>query len=270
MFEYLPGDDHMLYGGVSRGYRANGVNAGALASMESVDDPALVDQLRSVQSYDAEYLLNYEAGYKGRFLDQRFSARLALFYMDRHDQQVKGSLVLVREDNSTTFIDHTNNAASGHNYGLELEVDWQASDALYLYSHVGLLQTEFDRYTNADDRDLSGRDQAQAPHYQYAVGARYELGRGFYARLDVEGRDSFYFSDRHDLQAPSYNLFHARIGYLHGHWDIALWGRNLGDKDYAVRGFGSFGNDPRKEYVVEPYYQYGDPRQVGVSLNYSL
>ena len=49
---------------------------------------------------------------------------------------------------------------------------------------------------------------------------------------------------------------------------MALWGRNLTDEDYAVRGFGSFGNDPRKSYALEPYYQYGDPRQLGVSASY--
>ncbi len=270
VLEYHLSDDQMLYGGVSRGYRANGVNADVLASMSTIDDPALVDHLRSVQSYDAEYLINYETGFKGDFLNRSLRTRLALFYMDRHDQQVKGSLVFQREDNSTTFIDHTNNAASGDNYGMELEIEWQPTQDLYLYSHLGLLRAEFDRYINADGTDLSGRDQAQAPHYQYAVGGRYEIGGGFYARVDVEGKDSFYFSDRHNLQAPSYNLLHARIAYLHNRWHLALWGRNLTDENYYVRGFGSFGNDPRKEYVVEPYYQYGDPRQVGVSVSYSL
>ena len=35
-----------------------------------------------------------------------------------------------------------------------------------------------------------------------------------------------------------------------------------------TRGFGSFGNDPRKGYAVEPYYQYGEPRVLGASLAY--
>ena len=84
----------------------------------------------------------------------------------------------------------------------------------------------------------------------------------------MEGKDEFYFSDRHDVQAPAQDLVHARLGYDAERWSVALWGRNLTDDDFTVRGFGSFGNDPRKGYALEPYYQYGDPRQLGVSASY--
>ena len=268
--EYQLTDDSMLYAGVSRGYRANGINAGVLASMDAYDDPDVLGQLERVQAYDEESLLNYEAGFKSRLLDNRLSTRLAVFYMDRNDQQVKGSLVIPRDNGSTDFIDHVNNAAAGNNYGMELELDWLATESLSLYAHLGLLATEFDDYVNASGDDLSGRDQAHAPGYQYAIGGRYEMGAGFFARLDVEGKDSFYFSDRHDLRAPSFNLLHARLGYAADNWSVSLWARNLTDEDYYVRGFGSFGNDPRNEYLVEPYYQYGDPRQLGVSARYTF
>ncbi len=266
--EYDLTERAMVYGSISRGYRANGVNANILASMDATDDPQSIDRLARLQEFDEEHLFNYELGFKGSFAENTLRARLAVFYMDRDDQQVKGSLTLPREDGSTAFIDYTSNAAEGSNYGLELEVDWLASDKLSLYGNVGLLETEFDNYINADGEDLSGRDQAQAPGYQYAVGGRFDIGRGFYLRMDVEGKDGFYFSDRHATRASSYDLLHMRLGYSNDHWSIALWGRNLTDEDYFVRGFGDFGNDPRKEYLVEPYYQYGEPRLVGVSTSY--
>ena len=266
--EYDLAERAMVYGSVSRGYRANGVNANILASMEATDDPQSIARLARLQEFDEEHLFNYEMGFKGSFAENTLRTRLAVFYMDRDDQQVKGSLTIPREDGSTAFIDYTSNAAEGNNYGLELEVDWLASDKLSLYGNVGLLETEFDNYINADGEDLSGRDQAQAPGYQYAVGGRFDIGRGFYLRMDVEGKDGFYFSDRHATRASSYDLLHMRLGYSNDHWSIALWGRNLTDEDYFVRGFGDFGNDPRKEYIVEPYYQYGEPRLVGVSASY--
>ncbi len=83
-------------------------------------------------------------------------------------------------------------------------------------------------------------------------------------------KDGFYFSDRHDVEAPAQDLVHIRIGYETDNWNLALWGRNIGDEDYYVRGFGSFGNDPRKEYITEPYFQYGEPRVIGVSGSYSF
>ena len=39
-------------------------------------------------------------------------------------------------------------------------------------------------------------------------------------------------------------------------------------QDHLVQGFGTFGNDPRKEYLTEPYRQFGEPRIVGVTLTY--
>ncbi len=270
VFEYGLSDDAMIYAGVSRGYRANGVNANILSSMTSLDDPQQLTQLENLQEFDEEFLINYETGIKSSSADGSVLTRLAVFYMDRQDQQVKGSLALPREDGSTAFIDYTNNAARGNNYGAELEVDWFVSDSLSLYANLGLLRTEFEQYINADGEDLSGRDQAQAPSYQFAVGGRLDFGGGFYGRLDIEGKDDYYFSDRHEVKAPSYELVHARLGYQAQDWSIALWVRNLTDEDYYVRGFGSFGNDPRKEYVTEPYYQFGDPRLIGVSASYSF
>ena len=86
----------------------------------------------------------------------------------------------------------------------------------------------------------------------------------------MEGKDDYYLSDRHDIKAPSYQLVHARVGYQTKNWSAALWVKNLNDEDVVVRGFGSFGNDPRKEYALEPYYQYGNPRVIGLSADYSF
>jgi outer membrane receptor protein involved in Fe transport len=268
--EYEAGPDTMVYASVSRGYRANGINAEILASIRASDDPGEIAQLALVREYDEETLINYELGLKSRLLDNTLQARIALFYMDRSDQQVKGAFLIEQDDGGTTFVDYTENAAAGNNYGLELELDWLATDALRLWANLGLLETEYENYVNADGVDLSGRDQAQAPRYQYALGGRYSFDNGIHLQASAEGKDSFYFSDRHEAQADSYDLLNARMGYSAGPWELAIWGRNLADEDYRVRGFGSFGNDPRKDYVTEPYYQLGEPRRVGVSASYSF
>jgi len=270
VLEYQAKEHLMWYGGLSRGYRAHGINAAILASINSTEDNSQREQLMRLGHYDEESLINYEAGMKARFADGSAELRVALFYMDRRDQQVRGSYVIPREDNSSTFIDYTNNAAGGSNYGSEIEFSWLPNSQLLLYANLGLLQTELEDYINADGEDLSGRDQAQAPHYQYALGGRWDFQPGFFVRLDVEGKADFLFSDRHSVGAPAFNLLHARVGYESERWALSLWGRNLTDKDYFVRGFGSFGNDPRKGYITEPYYQFGEPRVVGVTASYSF
>jgi iron complex outermembrane receptor protein len=268
--EYSWDQNTMLYGSVSRGYRANGVNASILASIDATDDPDIIDNLNQLRQFDEETLLNYELGLKSSLLENTLQARIAVFYMDRDDQQVKGSFLIAQEGGGTTFIDYTSNAAEGENYGAEIELDWLATEALQLWLNLGLLETEFDDYINLFGEDLSGRSQAQAPEYQYSVGGHYGFDNGFYLRLEVEGKDAFYFSDRHDAQSDSYDLLSGSLGWSNNQWSLSIWGRNLTDEDYYVRGFGSFGNDPRKGYITEPYYQYGEPRMVGVSASYTF
>jgi len=252
----------MFYASVSRGYRAGGVNAGILAFP---DDGSNQDLLQDLQFFDEERLYNYELGHKGRFLDDRLQSALTLFYMDRSDQQVRGSLVIPRGDGTTAFVDYTNNAAAGYNLGLEWELRAQATRDLELYVNLGLLDAEFDDYVNADGRDLEGREQAHAPSYQFATGLAWRPVEPLLVDLQIEGRDDFFWSDRHDERSTSYELLHLSIAWQTEAWELSLWGRNLTDEDYFIRGFGSFGNDPRKNYVTEEYVQFGEPRQVGVT-----
>ena len=49
-------------------------------------------------------------------------------------------------------------------------------------------------------------------------------------------------------------------------FSFSLWGRNLTDEDYFVRGF-FFGNDPRDGYVGHRYTQLGEPRRFGLTVS---
>lgn len=258
----------MFYAALSRGYRAGGVNAGILAFPGT--DSSGAPPLENLRFFDEELLYNMEIGHKGHFLDDRLQSALTLFYMDRRGQQVRGSVVIPRDDGSTAFVDYTANAASGHNLGLEWELRAAATDTLDTYLNIGLLQAEFEDYINADGRDLNGREQAHAPGYQFAAGFTWRPAEHWQAALQWEGRDAFYFSDRHDARSTRFSLLHARISYSQDNWELALWSRNLLDEDYFIRGFGSFGNDPRKGYITEEYRQFGDPRQLGLSVELRL
>ena len=47
-------------------------------------------------------------------------------------------------------------------------------------------------------------------------------------------------------------------------------GKNLANDKTIIRGFGGFGNDPRKYYETEPYYQYGAPRTLGITAQFDF
>ena len=122
---------------------------------------------------------------------------------------------------------------------------------------------------NGEGEDLSGRDQAHAPAYQFFAGAQYNFGERLYARVEVEGKDRFYYSDSHQFQSQAFELINLVIGYEAPNWHVRLWGRNLTDEQYGVRGF-YFPNDPRKLFPFEGWTQLGDPRRVGLSIGLSL
>jgi outer membrane receptor protein involved in Fe transport len=254
--KYFLSEDTMSYGSVARGYKAGGFNT----------DGSLDVALRE---FNEEYLIEYELGIKSKLMDNQLHLRAAVFYDDRHDQQVKSSMVIGRPDGTTEFIDFIGNAADGTNKGLEVELNWYATDALKIVASAGLLDAEFDNYINEFGEDLSGRDQAQAPAWMYHLAADYQFDN-WYIQLSVDGKDEYYFSDRHAVQSDSYVLLNANAGYETDKWKISIWGRNLSDEDYATRAFGSFGNDPRKFYVTEPYFQFGEPRIVGLTFEMNL
>ncbi|MDX2348781.1 MAG: TonB-dependent receptor [Porticoccus sp.] len=265
--EYHIADDTMVYGLVSRGYKAGGVNS----------DSSLAP---SAREFDTEYMWNFETGVKGDWLDGQLQVQLALFYQKRSDMQVKQSLLepLSGTDCPCDFTDVFDNAAKGENYGLELESNWLATDWLTFYGSLGLLKAkfkDFDSFTHSGadagsgvSVDLSGREQAHAPSYQFTVGTEVNITDNLTASVEVEGKDEFYLSPRHDEKTNSYELINTRLHYQMDTWELSLWGRNLTDKDVIVRGFGSFGNDPRKFYATEPYYQYGEPRIFGATAKY--
>ncbi|BFM19110.1 TonB-dependent receptor [Gilvimarinus japonicus] len=264
--EYRPDESTLWYGLVSRGYKAGGFNSVA-------DLPA------DERKYEPEFLWNYETGLKTTSQDNRLQSQIALFYQDRDDLQTKQSLLVPIEgdDCPCGFDDYTVNAPAGTTYGLEAELNWQANEMLSVFASLGLLRSEFKDFIsfahadrNLEDGtpvDLSGHDLPHAPHYQFTTGAVFNFTEHWYARVEVEGKDSFYFSSRHEAQSESYELFNARIGYQTEQWEVALYGRNLTDEDTQTRGFGSFGNDPRDAYTTKPYYQFGEPRMIAATAS---
>lgn len=252
VLDYVLNESTMLYASISRGYKAGGFNT------DGTLDPDL-------RPFDSEFLWNYEIGLKGSWFDDRFGARVAAFYMDRDDVQISSSVVRVRPDGSSEFIAFTGNAAEGSNTGIEAELDFAPIPGLSLSANVGLLHSEYVDFVNSIGEDLDGRDQAHAPSYQFYFAGEYAFLEHFFARLEFEGRDEFFYADRHNESSDPYELLHASIGFERGRVRAVLWARNLTDENYHVRGF-FFGNDPRNGYVPENYTQLGEPRRIGGTL----
>ena len=243
----------LLYASISRGYKTGGFNT----------DGSLDSDLRE---FNAEELMNYEFGFKGTLYNDQLQTQLALFFMDRDDVQISSSVVRTRADSSSEFIDYVGNAAAGSNYGLEISAKFQATDNAVFHGSLGLLKTEYKNFINSAGDNLGGRQQAHAPEYQYTLGVDIRISSELELDVNIQGKDSFYFSDSHSVRSKDYNLVNASLSYSWNEWQLTLWGRNLSDEDYSVRGF-FFGNDPRDNYTAKGYTQLGEPIRYGLTLN---
>ena len=237
----------------SRGYKAGGFNIGLFVPEER-------------REFEPEYLWNLEAGLHRASDDGRFSADVSVFHMWRESQQVATSFQLDPGD-PLSYVFYTDNAARGRNAGLEATLAWRPIDSLTLGSTLGLLHTEYVGYRYGN-RDLDGREQAHAPGWQYSLSAEWTSLRGWMARADLYGSDAFYFDASHDQRSDPYTLLNLKAGYSGDRWSAYLWGRNVFDERYAVRGF-YFGLEP-PDFANKLYVQLGDPRQFGVTLTWSL
>jgi iron complex outermembrane receptor protein len=276
--EYQANEQTMLYALLSRGYKAGGFNTAQ-------------ELPESQREYDPEYMLNHELGVKGMWPNAGLTLQASVFYQNRDDIQSKQSYVTSQADGRTlqeggecpcNFTDYNINAGGANSYGAEVEWNWRSLDWVHLYGSLGVLKTEFEdlqslTHVEADLTanppvafDLSGRELAHSPELQWMAGADFYLSDYWSLNLQTEFKDEFYLSDRHQVKADDYQLWHLALTYEDADWLVEVYGRNLTDEKIVTRGFGSFGNDPRKFYETEPYFQYGTPRIVGVRAAYQF
>ena len=262
--EYQVIDRTMIYTSITRGYKAGGINSEALAKAKDEGLNLDADFFQQHTSFDPEYLWSGEFGVKGSSLDDKFTLRLAAFYMHRDNIQLKAWQVEGQQ-----FTGYVDNASSGSNYGLEVEGSYQLTEDLFLTGSAGYLNTEIDNFVTQSGLNQDGREQAQSPKYQYAFSARYNFTNELYGMIGVEGKDDYYFSDSHNSKAPSSNLVNLSLGYEADMWAVRAWARNVFDEEVPTRGF-EFGNDPLDGYATHTYVQLGEPRVAGITFTLEL
>ncbi len=238
---------------LSRGFKAGGFNIGAAVPAERLQ-------------FDPEFAWSAEAGIKAIDTARGLSGDVSLFYLRRQAQQVATSVQLDPQD-PLTFVFFTDNAARGRAYGLEGSLRWQVGERWQLSSTLSLLDTAYLGYSDGT-RELDGREWAHAPRWKYSLAADWRHPAGWMLRVDAGGSAAFYFDVGHDQRSDAYTLINLRGGYERARWSAHVWLRNALDERYAVRGF-FFGNEP-PIFPAKLYLRLGDPRQLGVTVNWKL
>jgi iron complex outermembrane receptor protein len=269
--EHQLSDQLTAYALMSRGYKAGGVNGEALTQIGNPRFSQYWEFLRQQAVFAPESLTNREVGLKGSLLQQSLVTRLAWFDMLRQDMQVNSWI-----NQGTRFAGYISNASAGRTRGIELESSYQASERARLFVSVGLLDSQIEGYTAAVDVDgkrqfvdLTGRDQAHAPRRQTQLGLELALLDQLMLDFNYQYKGAFFYSDSHFFKAKAVELVNLRLSWQQDALKLALWTRNLLNKDYGVRGF-YFPNDPRDEYSTQEWQQLGEPRRIGLTATYQF
>lgn len=241
--------NHTAFASAARGYKAGGAN---VAGFTLPGDPL---------TYDSETLWNAEVGLRSSWFDGAVTSQITAFYLYREDAQFRDST------GAGGFFRYlTVNGDSAEHYGLEAEATWFINDNWTASAGLGLLETSREGYTDPGGR-VGARELANAPLYTYNARLAYQADCGFFANVDVAGRDGYYESNSHNEQRNAFATVNGSIGYRYENWTVTLWAKNLFDEEYEKRVF-RFANEGPAFDTVRRYEDPANPRQFGVTANY--
>lgn len=236
--------DHMLYASATRGFRSGGF---------SMRGNALLSP------FDAEKVTAYEGGYKGALFDQRLRLNAAIYRNDYSNLQ----RTVLGPDPVFGVVQSTFNAADATIKGLELDLALQATDNLVLTAGYGYTDASYGSKKSGVTFNTNN-DFARVPQESYSGAATYDLELGNIGSLQfrVSGTHTGdqYFDDANLFHEGSYTLWDSSITYSDAakHLSVSLFGKNLGDTEYAYWGSSAGGGNAF----------LGAPRTYGLRVNY--
>ncbi|MEQ8858892.1 MAG: TonB-dependent receptor [Pseudomonadales bacterium] len=247
VLDYQANDDLLFYGGITTGFKAGGI--------QSTSD--------GIAPYDEETLVSYEAGFKSTLADGRVRFNGSAFYYDYSDLQVFAFVIVGGVGFSTI-----SNAADAEIYGAEFELQWLPVDNLFVNLGLGLLSTEYQDFV-IPSGDFSGNDITMSPELTMNALIQYDIpldGRGnLTLQTDFNYQDEVFFDALNNplLSEGDYWLWNARISWTSPDekWDVAAYGRNLGDEEYMVYSFDLSFFGFNEEMI-------GTPRAFGLEATY--
>jgi len=248
ILEWQASDDMMIYGTVSEGYKSGGFQ----------DTPP--NTLGATLAYDPENVTNYEVGLKSEFFDNRVRMNGALFYMDYANLQVEFT-------NDVCLCNIVSNASDAEIKGAELEVQFAATESLYVWTSGSWVDTEYIDYVISTG-DFSGNQLQRTPEFQFNAGFEYTLGAGSWEdallfRMNYTWQDEMPWAHTNVAWEPSFGLLDGRIMLAPQDkpWSVAVWGKNLTDEDVRANVI---------EFLGGIMSLYTPPRTYGVDVTWEF
>jgi outer membrane receptor protein involved in Fe transport len=271
--DYKASRDLLFYANISKGYKAGSYTILAATSFTSY--------IPVVQ----ESLLDYEAGFKAKFLDRRLGLNGAVFYYDYRNKQLLTKII----DPLVGIIPALANIPKSRVKGAELELTAAPIDGLHLSGGLTYLDATITKYAGVNSggiaANFAGTDIPFTSKWQYVLSGDYDVpvsggiqpfigatltGRsqsvsivgGAAGAMPQPGyRQKGVLADTYNL--PGYALLDLRAG-VHAaddSWRLMVWGKNVTNKYYYQNVIPSYD-------VVVRYA--GQPATYGVSFAYKF
>jgi len=233
--------DNFLYAFVATGYKQGGLNL----PINSIPQ----------QPFRAEYVIDYEVGWKASALDDHVRTQLDGYYDKYHDFQVS-----IADPTILTQTLEVNDPSPSTLYGIEASVQ-AVIGHFSLDANVGLEHTSVGAFFANDPRipgltvcspmtgpetpscvDLSGRQQSYAPELTYNIGPQYVFYLPGDSELTISGNYSHVGSQWATLfenaalgdYLGARNLTSAQIAYAFDDWTLSVYGTNLTNEQYVA------------------------------------
>lgn len=260
--DYHVAPDVLLYGSISRGQKAGGVNP-ALPPSGAVDRLLVRPETATA----------YEIGLKSSFFDRLLTANLAFFRTDVRDYQSTAQNFV-----NGAFISLLSNVGRVRSEGVEVETTLRPVRGLTLNAAVSYNDARYRSFPNAPcpagttapSCDLTGQKLAGAPPWIVNLSGQYETrvtdAASAFFGADYSRRSSFsgYVDNSPYARISTFGILNLRAGvrFSDDRYDVTVWGRNVTDTRYAP-GYISLGGSAPGVYAATVF---GDPATYGVSF----
>ncbi|WP_149194409.1 TonB-dependent receptor [Luteimonas suaedae] len=176
-------------------------------------------------SFDPEYVVNYEAYFRGDLADGRLQLTGNLFHGSYRDMQLPFDL----NPDPGVWSVVVRNADRARNMGAELGARWLARPGLELHADLGYLHTEVTAYP---DSGIEGNEFAHAPSFTGNAGFTWRGAGGFELSANARYSDAYYSDilNRPLGRTEPYWLANAKGGYRFGRTYLFAGVDNLFDE----------------------------------------
>jgi len=251
-------DGANFYLALSNGYKSGGFNGEVANNALHYADEGL---------FAAETVTTLEAGVKGKAWGSVTYA-LAAFANDYDDPQARIFVEFTLPDGSSIVSNSLSNLDAADSYGIEAQLGWKPAQGMELdlagvWNHTSIRQ---DSAIGGNAELYDGNPLPFAPEFSANARARYETRLGADSRIALGANANFrsrFYLDPAGLEergqadvltlAANASLYLDKPGL-----EIALWGRNLTNRDYAVSGYGFIGYNTFRS----------EPRAIGAAASY--